>query len=132
MKPGRSSLGDVKGQPIPGDPELTLATPPGALKIAPEQIAAWVSAVAEGNRRLWARSPAKGGLVLIIPSPRGGVPFGARVVSGGAVVTVLVGQQATTRDLYDDWVLVQRIIHLGSPLMRDTGAWLKRRHRDLL
>ena len=117
-------LGDIKGQPIPGDPELTLATPPGALKIAPEQIAAWVSAVAEGNRRFWARSPAKGGLVLLIPSPRGGVPFGRVLSLGGAVVTVLVGQQATTRDLYDDWVLVHEFIHLGSPLMRDTGAWL--------
>ena len=117
-------LGDIKGQPIPRDPELTLATPPGALKIAPEQIAAWVSAVAEGNRRFWARSPAKGGLVLIIPSPRGGVPFGRVLSLGGAVVTVLVGQQATTRDLYDDWVLVHEFLHLGSPLMRDTGAWL--------
>jgi hypothetical protein len=117
-------LGDVKGQPVPGDPELTLAVPPGGLTIAPEQIAAWVSAVAEGNRRFWARSPAKGGLAILIPSPRGGVPFGRVLSLGGAVVTVLVGQQATTQDLYGDWVLVHEFIHLGSPLMRDTGAWL--------
>jgi hypothetical protein len=39
-------------------------------------------------------------------------------------VTVLVGEQATPQDLYDDWVLVHEFIHLGSPLMRDTGAWL--------
>jgi hypothetical protein len=117
-------IGDVKGQPIPGDPELTLAVPSGALKIDPQQIAAWVSAVAEGNRRFWARSPVKGGLVVLIPSPRGGVPFGRVLSLGGAVVTVLVGEQATTPELYNDWVLVHEFIHLGSPFMRDTGAWL--------
>jgi hypothetical protein len=117
-------LGDIKGQRVPGDPALTLAVPPAATKVAPEQLAAWVSAVAESNRRFWARSPAKGGLIVLIPSPRGGVPFGRVLSLGGAVVTVLVGQQATDRDLYDDWVLVHEFIHLGSPLMRDTGAWL--------
>lgn len=117
-------LGDIDGQKVPGDPELTLAVPPGALKIAPEQIAAWVSAVAEGNRRFWARSPAKGGLVVLIPTQRGGVPFGRVLSLGGAVVTVLVGETATNKELYDDWVLVHEFIHLGSPLMRDTGAWL--------
>jgi hypothetical protein len=117
-------LGDIEGQKVPGDPELTLAVPPGMLKIAPEQIAAWVSAVAEGNRRFWARSPAKGGLVVLIPTPRGGVPFGRVLSLGGAVVTVLVGETATNQELYNDWVLVHEFIHLGSPLMRDTGAWL--------
>lgn len=117
-------VGDVRGQQVPGDPELTLAVPPGGTKIAAEQLAAWVSAVAEGNRRFWGGSPAKGGLAILIPSPRGGVPFGRVLSLGGAVVTVLVGQQATTQDLYDDWVLVHEFLHLGSPLMRDTGAWL--------
>ena len=117
-------LGNIQGHAVPGDPELTLAVPPGETKVAPEQLAAWVSAVAESNRRFWAQSPAKGGLIILIPSPRGGVPFGRVLSLGGAVVTVLVGQQATDQDLYDDWVLVHEFIHLGSPLMRDTGAWL--------
>jgi hypothetical protein len=121
---GPMIIGDIKGEKVPGDPELTLAVPPGLLKIAPEQIAAWVSAVAEGNRRFWRRSPAKGGLVVLIPTPRGGVPFGRVLSLGGAVVTVLVGETATNKELYDDWVLVHEFIHLGSPLMRDTGAWL--------
>lgn len=117
-------LGSVTGERVPGDPALTLAAPPGAFKIAPQQLAAWVSAVAESNRRFWGRSPAQGGLVVLVPSPRGGVPFGRALSLGGAVVTVLVGAQATTQDLYDDWVLVHEFLHLGSPLMRDTGAWL--------
>jgi hypothetical protein len=117
-------LGTVEARQIPGDPALTLAVPPGATRIAGEQLAAWVSAVAESNRRFWARSPAEGGLVVLIPSPRGGVPFGRVLSLGGAVVTVLVGEQATPQDLYDDWVLVHEFLHLGSPLMRDTGAWL--------
>jgi hypothetical protein len=117
-------LGNVKGEAVQGDPELTLAVPPGATQIAPEQLAAWVSAVAEGNRRFWARSPTKGGLIVIVPSPRRGVPFGRVLSLGGAVVTVLVGREASPQDLYDDWVLVHELLHLGSPLMRDTGAWL--------
>jgi hypothetical protein len=117
-------LGTIAAKAIPGDPALTLAVPPGALQIADEQLDAWVSAVAESNRRFWARSPTEGGLVVLIPSPRGGVPFGRVLSLGGAVVTVLVGAQATPQDLYDDWVLVHEFIHLGSPLMRDTGAWL--------
>jgi hypothetical protein len=117
-------LGTIAAQPIPGDPALTLAVPPGATEIPNEQLAAWVSAVAESNRRFWARSPSEGGLVVLIPSPRGGVPFGRVLSLGGAVVTVLVGKQATPQDLYDDWVLVHEFLHLGSPLMRDTGAWL--------
>lgn len=117
-------LGTVAAKTIPGDPALTLAVPPGALQIADEPLDAWVSAVAESNRRFWARSPTEGGLVVLIPSPRGGVPFGRVLSLGGAVVTVLVGAQATPQDLYDDWVLVHEFIHLGSPLMRDTGAWL--------
>jgi hypothetical protein len=117
-------IGDINGTVVPGDPELTLAVPRNATKVAPEQLTAWVSAVADGNRRFWARSPAKGGLVILIPSSRGGVPFGRVLSLGGAAVTVLVGQQATNQELYDDWVLVHEFIHLGSPLMRDTGAWL--------
>jgi hypothetical protein len=117
-------LGTIAAEPIPGDPALTLAVPPGATAIPSAQLAAWVSAVAESNRRFWARSPTEGGLVILIPSQRGGVPFGRVLSLGGAVVTVLVGEQATPQDLYDDWVLVHEFLHLGSPLMRDTGAWL--------
>lgn len=117
-------LGTIEAKAIPGDPALTLAIPTGATELPSEQLAAWVSAVAESNLRFWARSPTQGGLVVLIPSPRGGVPFGRVLSLGGAVVTVLVGQQATPQDLYDDWVLAHEFLHLGSPLMRDTGAWL--------
>src|SRR5688500_7009865 len=73
-------LGTVAAKPIPGDPALTLAAPPGATQMADEQLAAWASAVAQSNRRFWGRSPTEGGVVVLIPSPRGGVPFG-RVLS---------------------------------------------------
>ena len=117
-------LGSAHGTPIAGDPELTLVLPAGDMAIPQEQLSAWVSAVAEGNRRFWGGSPAKGGLVVLVPSSRGGIPFGRVLSLGGAVVTVLVGRDATTQDLYDDWVLVHEFLHLGTPLMRDTGAWL--------
>lgn len=117
-------LGDVPVAKVPGDAELTLALPGSTLQLPPATLSAWVSAVAEGNRRFWARSPAQGGLVLLIPSEKGGVPFGRVMSLGDSVVTVLVGKEATSNELYNDWVLVHEFLHLGSPLMRDTGPWL--------
>ena len=80
--------------------------------------------MAEGNRRFWGGSPAKGGLVVLVPAAVAASRSAACSRSGGAVVTVLVGRDATTQDLYDDWVLVHEFLHLGTPLMRDTGASL--------
>jgi hypothetical protein len=117
-------LGEVATLAVPGDPALTLAGPPSDLSLPPETLAAWVSAAAESNRRFWGRSPAQGGLVILVPSPRDGVPFGRVMSQGGSVVTVLVGRGATTQQLFDDWVLVHELLHLGSPMMRDTGPWL--------
>lgn len=116
-------LGEVSAVSLVDDPELTLTLPTGTA-LTPEIMTAWVDAVAQSNRRFWGRSPARHGLVVLVPSPRGGVPFGRVLSLGGSVVTVLVGKGATARDLYDDWVLVHEFLHLGTPLMRDTGAWL--------
>lgn len=117
-------LGDVPVETLASDPQLSLALPGDVLQLAPATLRAWVLAVAESNRRFWDRSPAQGGLVILVPSDRGGVPFGRVMSLGGSVVTVLVGKQATAAEVYDDWVLVHEFLHLGSPLMRDTGAWL--------
>ena len=116
-------LGEITTVSLVDDPELTLALPTGTA-LTPEVMTAWVDAVAEGNRRFWGRSPAQHGLVVLVPSPRGGVPFGRVLSLGGSVVTVLVGKGAIARDLYDDWVLVHEFLHLGSPMMRDKGPWL--------
>ena len=116
-------LGEVTTVSLVDGPELTLALPTGTALTA-EVLTAWVDAAAQSNRRFWGRSPAQHGLVILIPSPRGGVPFGRVLSLGGSVVTVLVGENATARDLYDDWVLVHEFLHLGSPMMRDTGPWL--------
>lgn len=116
-------LGEVNAVSLVDDPELTLALPTGTA-LTPEILTAWVDAVAQSNRRFWGRSPAQHGLVVLVPSPRGGVPFGRVLSLGGSVVTVLIGKSATARDLYDDWVLVHEFLHLGSPLMRDKGPWL--------
>jgi hypothetical protein len=117
-------LGTVATARLGGDPQLTLALPDGETALSAATLTEWASAVAEGNRRFWGRPPAQGGLVVLVPSPRAGIPFGRVLSLGGSVVTVLVGKAATGRDLYDDWVLVHELLHLGSPLMRDTGAWL--------
>lgn len=116
-------LGEITTASLVDDPALTLALPTGTA-LSPKTMTAWVDAVADSNRRFWGGSPAQNGLVVLVPSPRGGVPFGRVLSLGGSVVTVLVGKSATARDLYDDWVLVHEFLHLGSPMMRDRGPWL--------
>lgn len=116
-------LGEVTTVSLVDDPALTLALPNG-VALTPEALTAWVDAVAESNRRFWGRSPAQHGLAILVPSSRGGVPFGRVLSLGGSVVTVLIGKSATPRDLYDDWVLVHEFLHLGTPMMRDAGPWL--------
>lgn len=117
-------IGSIAVATLPGDPQLRLALPGGDMKLTPEVMTAWVSAVAESNRRFWNRSPAQNGMVVLVPSQEAGVPFGRVLSLGGSVVTVLLGRQAREQDLYDDWVLVHELLHLGSPLIRDTGPWL--------
>ena len=59
-------LGTVATTRLDGDPEMTLALPEGETGLPSETLTAWVSAVAESNRRFWGRSPARGGLVIEI------------------------------------------------------------------
>ncbi|MDF2763764.1 MAG: hypothetical protein K0S81_758, partial [Rhodospirillales bacterium] len=97
----------------------------GPLAADVDEIADWVEATALANADLWRGFPVARSTVVILPTPgRTNVPFGRVIATGGIMVLVLVGSEIEARGLYDEWVLVHEFIHLGTPQIRDTGAWL--------
>jgi hypothetical protein len=97
----------------------------GPLAATADEIAAWVEATALANADFWGGFPVARSTVVVLPAPgRSNVPFGRVISTGGIMVLVLVGSEIAPRGLYDEWVLVHEFIHLGTPYIRDTGAWL--------
>lgn len=85
----------------------------------------WVKDSAEQVARYFRGFPARRALLLVVPfEGRSGV-FRGRVVSGGGpTVILMVGGAIDRRRLYNDWILVHELIHIGSPYLRRAGRWL--------
>ncbi|MDX1434074.1 MAG: hypothetical protein R3286_16650 [Gammaproteobacteria bacterium] len=106
----------------PADFEVVILD--GALDLDRDVLVAWIDDSARALAEFWGGFPAPGMTIFVLPrAASGGVPFG-RVMSGGGVSMVLVvGEHATRAELYDDWVLVHELVHVGTPFVR--GAfWL--------
>jgi len=109
----------------PDEAAIDLVTLDSPLAVTPPQLAAWVRDTGLAVADFWQGFPVESALVVVLPVPGGtGVPYGRVLSEGGVTVLVLVGGQAQSRSLYDEWVLVHEFVHLGSPYIRDTGAWL--------
>ena len=67
------------------------------------------------------------GVAVVVPrADASGVAFG-RDMSGGGISTVLiVGEHATLKELYDDWVLVHELEHLGTPFITNGPSMSER------
>jgi hypothetical protein len=121
------SLGEGEAAADAKDPkgEIDLVILDGPLKATADDIAEWVRATALANADLWRGFPVARSTVVAIPVPgRANVPFGRVISTGGIMVRLMVGADIEPRALYDEWVLVHEFIHLGTPYIRDTGAWL--------
>ncbi len=121
------SLGEEEAASAAKDPQgiIDLVVMEGKLKASADEIAAWVHRTALANADLWRGFPVARSTVVVLPTPRrSNVPFGRVISTGGILVLVLVGSEIEPRALYDEWVLVHEFIHLGTPFIRDTGAWL--------
>jgi hypothetical protein len=105
--------------------EIELVILDGPLKATADELAQWVHATALANAELWRGFPVARSTVVAIPVPgRTNVPFGRVISTGGIMIRLMVGAEIEPRALYDEWVLVHEFIHLGTPYIRDTGAWL--------
>lgn len=104
---------------------IDLVTLDAPLAVTPPQLAAWVRDTGLAVAEFWRGFPVESALIVVLPVSRSeAVPYGRVLSEGGVTVLVLVGDRAKARALYDEWVLVHEFVHLGSPYIRDTGAWL--------
>ncbi|HXV24839.1 MAG TPA: hypothetical protein VED46_11320 [Alphaproteobacteria bacterium] len=121
------SLGENEAAGAAKNPQgiIDLIVMDGQLRASTDEVADWVHRTALANADLWRGFPVARSTVVILPTPRrSNVPFGRVISTGGILVLALVGSEIEPRALYDEWVLIHEFIHLGTPFIRDTGAWL--------
>jgi hypothetical protein len=117
---GKFSRRDVSVPP--GTIDLVVLDKPMAANL--DSLAIWVADTAHAVADYWGRFPARHAMLLVIPIEGTGIRYG-RVESDHAIsVMAQIGAGAKPRSLYDEWVLVHEFTHIGSPFIRDTGAWL--------
>lgn len=89
-----------------------------------DSLATWVADTAHAVGEYWGRFPARQAMLMVIPIDGTMIRYG-RVESDHAIsVMAQIGAAEKPRALYDEWVLVHEFTHIGSPFIRDTGAWL--------
>jgi predicted metalloprotease with PDZ domain len=87
-------------------------------------LAQWVADSGRTVAEFWRGFPVERPLIVLVPVAGSGVPYGRVVSVGGVTAMILVGRDTDVTDLYQDWVLIHEMLHLGSPHVRDTGPWL--------
>lgn len=124
--PPPGSLGPGAGlNSAPASPShIDVVIMDGALDMPLHQLTDWVrqSAVAVAN--YFDGYSDTRSLLVLLPSAGSGVPYGRVVPGGGISMVVLVGQSATARALYNEWVLVHEMIHTAMPFIYGRGTWM--------
>jgi hypothetical protein len=104
---------------------IDLAIMGDPMTASPDALAAWVHDTALVDAGFWKGFPTPHALVILVPSEgKTGLGFGRVLNGAGCTMMIVVGANTAPRALYDEWVLVHEMLHLGTPFMRDTGAWL--------
>jgi hypothetical protein len=97
----------------------------GALEQSFDDVNAWIGKSAGAVRDFYQAFPVPRASVLVIPTPgRDSVLFGKVLPESEPGVALLVGQHATRKALYSDWILVHELFHLGFPSFFEEGKWL--------
>jgi hypothetical protein len=121
--PGPGTLDDAgqvrtDGARRTGKAKLRLVTLDQKLDLTAPQITQWVTDTTQAVARFWHGFPVDRLMLVVVPQAgRAGVPYGRVVAGGGATLMVQVGENATAKELYDDWVLIHEFVHVGSPFV---------------
>jgi hypothetical protein len=102
---------------------LQLAIAPGALAVDDARLEAWTRATASAVAGYFGRFPMPGALLLIVPAGGPWVGMGRTLAGGGGSIFLRLGDEATSRHLDDDWVLVHEMIHLAFPSVPREQNW---------
>jgi hypothetical protein len=89
-----------------------------------EELTKWVATSARASAEFWRGFPIERPLLILIPADGNKVMDGRVESTGGVTIVVEVGHETDPADLYQDWILIHEMLHLGSPYISDTGAWL--------
>ncbi len=115
---------DLKGrgqQPA----RLRVVTLDGNIAAGPRVVERWVLETAQAVAEFYAGFPVENAMLALVPIPgRRSVLHGKVLPESSPGIAVLVGSEATTRDLYGDWILTHELFHLGFPSFIDEGKWL--------
>jgi hypothetical protein len=97
----------------------------GALDQSFDDVNAWIATSARAVRDFYGAFPVPRASVTVIPVPeRDSVVFGKVLPESEPGVALLLGQHATRKALYSDWILVHELFHLGFPSFFGEGKWL--------
>ena len=104
---------------------LRVALLDGRLDAPHSDVVAWVRDCARAVARFWNGFPVRNTTVMVIPvAGRSGVVFGKVLPESSPGVVILLGEHTTPSSLFDDWVLVHELFHLGVPSFKGEGKWL--------
>ena len=85
----------------------------------------WIEASARAVAQFYGRFPVPRTVLGVLPvADRDNVLFGKVLPESAPGIVLLVGERASKRALYDDWVLVHELFHLGFPSFDKQGKWL--------
>jgi hypothetical protein len=104
--------------------ELELVTLPGAFTSSAKERSAWVMETARAVTRFWHGFPVSHALLALVPAPGDKMVHGKVVSPGGAAIALLLGEEMRDEALFDDWILVHELFHLGVPSFAREGEWL--------
>lgn len=127
---GAMVLGQFHSMELPGEDGMRIVLMDEPVKASFAQLTAWLADTAKSNSRFWHHPPVKAPLVILIPKDSIQesnadqlLPFGRVNNGSNAVMLLLLRKDAEAAKLYDEWVGVHEFLHLGTPFVRDTGAW---------
>ncbi len=97
----------------------------GKLDRSFDELSQWIQASANAVRDFYRGFPVARATVFVVPAAgRDGVVFGKVLPESQPGIVLVVGQRATRKKLYADWILVHELFHLGFPSFFEEGKWL--------
>lgn len=102
---------------------VELALGPGKLALDDEVLRTWVAASARAVGGYFGKFPMRYALVMVVVASGRWVGGGRTLAGGGGTVFMRLGEDATKRQLDDDWVLVHEMIHLTIPSLPPNMVW---------
>ena len=122
--PGIGAGRDGASSSRPEESTIRLALLDGQFAVDPARLGEWVRRTSLGVSEYFQGYTAPEALIALVPVPGAAVSYGRVVPGGGITMVVQVGQQASARTLYEDWILTHETIHTGTPFVYGRGTWI--------